>query len=74
MGLTDAELRDLYHSSDIAFIPLTNATANNAVLEAMASGIPLISTDLPAIRGTAGRIRFSFPLMTRRLLYMLLRP
>ncbi len=47
--LTDENLRGLYQRADLLFIPVIDATANNAVLEAMASGLPLLSTNVGAI-------------------------
>lgn len=49
-GLSDDALAELYRGADVAFLPLTGSTANNALLESMASGLPLVVTDLPAIR------------------------
>jgi glycosyltransferase involved in cell wall biosynthesis len=49
-GLSDEQLRDLYRSSDILVLPLLDATANNSLLEAMACGLPVISTDLQGVR------------------------
>jgi glycosyltransferase involved in cell wall biosynthesis len=42
--VTEDELLALYRRADVAFIPVLDATANNAALEAMACGIPVIST------------------------------
>ena len=47
--LSDEELRGLYRDCDVLLLPLTKVTANNAVLEAMACGLPVISTELPAM-------------------------
>ncbi|HZA96711.1 MAG TPA: glycosyltransferase, partial [Burkholderiaceae bacterium] len=44
-----AELRAVYQESDLLFIPLTKVTANLAVLEGMAAGLPVLSTELPAM-------------------------
>jgi glycosyltransferase involved in cell wall biosynthesis len=44
--LTDEGLKKLYQQADLLFLPVLDATANNAVLEAMASGLPVISTDV----------------------------
>jgi glycosyltransferase involved in cell wall biosynthesis len=49
-NLTDDELVRLYQECDVLLLPLTKVTANNAVLEAMSCGLPVISTDLPAMR------------------------
>jgi glycosyltransferase involved in cell wall biosynthesis len=43
-GLSEEELLALYRRADVAFIPVLGATANNAALEAMACGVPIIST------------------------------
>lgn len=53
-GIGDEHLRRLYHTSDLLFLPLTGATANNALLEAMACGLPMLVSDLPACRAYAG--------------------
>lgn len=49
-GISDADLAAAYRAADVLFLPLTDATANNSILEGMASGLPVISTDLPAVR------------------------
>lgn len=49
-GLNDTELRTLYQRADVLFLPLLDCTANNALLEGMACGLPIVATDLPAIR------------------------
>ncbi len=53
-GLSDEELRRLYQESSVVFLPLKDASANNAVLESMACGVPLVTTDLPTVREYAG--------------------
>jgi glycosyltransferase involved in cell wall biosynthesis len=44
--IPESHLVELYQRADALFLPLTNATANNAVLEALACGVPIISTDV----------------------------
>jgi glycosyltransferase involved in cell wall biosynthesis len=45
-GISETDLIRLYCSSDILFIPVTNATANNSVLEALSCGTPVVSTEV----------------------------
>jgi glycosyltransferase involved in cell wall biosynthesis len=49
-GLSDLELRDLYQQAAVVFLPLRDASANNALLEGMACGVPVLVSDLPATR------------------------
>ncbi|WP_333835363.1 glycosyltransferase family 4 protein, partial [Rubrimonas sp.] len=53
-GLSDEALAALYRQADILFLPLTESTANNALLEGMASGLPIVSTDLAGVRAYVG--------------------
>jgi glycosyltransferase involved in cell wall biosynthesis len=48
-GLTDEELRDLYRQSTLLLLPMLAATANNAILEAQACGLPIVSTDVDGV-------------------------
>lgn len=49
-GISDTELRDEYRRADLVFLPLEDAWANNALLESMSCGRPVVVTDLPATR------------------------
>lgn len=49
-AIPDSLLLELYQTSDILLMPLQNATANNALLEGMACGLSIISSDLQAVR------------------------
>lgn len=50
----DDGLRDAYQSSRVAVLPLKDATANNALLEAMACGLPAVVSDVGGIREYVG--------------------
>ncbi|MCF1191229.1 glycosyltransferase family 4 protein [Mangrovimonas sp. AS39] len=43
--VTDLELRNFYRQADMLFLPLLDATACNSVLEALACGLPIVTTD-----------------------------
>jgi glycosyltransferase involved in cell wall biosynthesis len=46
----DRELLRLYQESDVLVLPLLDSTINNALLEGIACGLPVISTALPSTR------------------------
>jgi glycosyltransferase involved in cell wall biosynthesis len=46
----DARLLVLYQQSDVLFLPLLQCTANNALLEGIACGLPVVSTCLPSVK------------------------
>lgn len=48
-NIDDERLLKLYQESDILFLPLLKSTANNTLLEAIACGLPILSTLLPSI-------------------------
>lgn len=47
--IDDEKLRALYQQADVLCLPLSDATANNALLEGLASGLPIISTDIGGV-------------------------
>jgi glycosyltransferase involved in cell wall biosynthesis len=42
-GVDDEELKRLYQTSKILFLPLVDGTACNSILEAMACGLPIVT-------------------------------
>jgi glycosyltransferase involved in cell wall biosynthesis len=48
--ISDKELLSLYHQAAVSVLALSSTAANNALLESLACGLPVIATDLPAIR------------------------
>lgn len=48
--LSDQQLLDLYRQADIGVMPVIDCTANNGLLEMMATGLPVVVTDIGAIR------------------------
>ncbi|HTQ63708.1 MAG TPA: glycosyltransferase family 4 protein [Puia sp.] len=53
-NLTDEELLKEYHESNILFLPLKDALANNALLEGMSCGLPIVLSDVGAVREYIG--------------------
>jgi glycosyltransferase involved in cell wall biosynthesis len=61
--LQDSELARAVASADIMLTPSTTETFGNVVLEAMASGLPIVSADVPSARALIeeGRTGFLCP-------------
>ncbi len=49
-GVSDDALVTLYQSAHTLLLPVTGSTANNALLEGIGCGLPVVSTDLPSVR------------------------
>ena len=45
-GIDDTALRNLYQEASLLFLPLTDVTACNSILEAMACGLPIVTSDV----------------------------
>ena len=48
-NIDDLELLDHYQSSTLAIFSLKDSTANNAILEAMSCGLPIVVTDVGGV-------------------------
>jgi glycosyltransferase involved in cell wall biosynthesis len=48
--VSDADLREAYQTADLLLLPLTDCTANCALLEGLACGLPVVATDVGGIR------------------------
>ncbi len=59
-GLSDDALRALYRSAAVGVLPLTDSTANNALLEMFACGLPVVTSNVGAVAeyaaGSAARL------------------
>ena len=48
-GVSDEQLVRLYQQAHLLLLPLLETTANNALLEGIACGLPVVSTALPSV-------------------------
>jgi glycosyltransferase involved in cell wall biosynthesis len=53
-GLSDLQLRDLYRAAHLLLLPMNDSGANTAVIEALACGLPIVTTDVGGIRDYGG--------------------
>jgi glycosyltransferase involved in cell wall biosynthesis len=53
-GLSDEQLRSLYQQSLLLLLPMNESGANTAVVEALACGLPIVTTDVGGIRDYGG--------------------
>ena len=53
-NLSDDELRSLYQGAVALILPMEDSGANNSVVEALACGLPIVTTDVGGIRSYGG--------------------
>ena len=53
-GLSDEELLEFYQKSYVLLMPLDDSGANTAIVQALATGLPVITTDVGGIRSYGG--------------------
>jgi len=56
-GISDEQLREIYQQASCILLPFLNSTANNALLEAIACGLPVVSNQ---VGGTSDYTRPTF--------------
>jgi glycosyltransferase involved in cell wall biosynthesis len=53
-GISDEDLRELYRKALVLFLPLQEASANNAIVEALACGLPIVTNRVGGIADYGG--------------------
>lgn len=53
-GLSDEELLEFYQTSYLLLMPMIDSGANTAIVQAIAAGLPIITTDIGGIRSYGG--------------------
>jgi glycosyltransferase involved in cell wall biosynthesis len=53
-NVDDEQLRELYRAAHLLLLPMNNSGANTAVVEALACGLPVLTTDVGGIRDYGG--------------------
>ncbi|MGD1108558.1 MAG: glycosyltransferase family 4 protein [Terracidiphilus sp.] len=57
-NLSDEDLRSLYQTATTLLMPMEDGGANSAVVEALACGLPIVTTDTGGIRSYGGDTMF----------------
>jgi glycosyltransferase involved in cell wall biosynthesis len=57
-NLKDEELRELYQQATAMLMPMNDSGASSAIIEALACGLPIVTTDVGGIRSYGGETVF----------------
>ena len=57
-GLSEVQLKEKYQAAHLHLLPMNDSGANNAIVESLACGLPVVTTDVGGIRDYGGGTLF----------------